>query len=178
MTVLKNDILPPLKLYEFYAINVEEEAAKFSKTWSNIASTSNGTISSSLPPLEIKVDLKTLSDKELAEDFAQLCLPKHWQDLGGRYHVKANMQGSVSFISTLFGLAPSKESAVEATTAFKKMLDIVNVDRYKLYDEDLKAIIDNTNNRIRYTRLDPDGPKLGPITLKLVYFFFLFCTSS
>ncbi|KAG6844634.1 hypothetical protein H0H87_005291 [Tephrocybe sp. NHM501043] len=48
--------------------------------------------------------------------------------------------------------------------AWVKVVDVINVPLYEEWKEDTKVAIDNIRNRVRYTRLDAHGPKLGEIT--------------
>ena len=48
--------------------------------------------------------------------------------------------------------------------AWGKVCDILNVDRYAEWKNDTKIALDHIRSRVRYTRLDEQGPKLGPIT--------------
>ncbi|KAF8074817.1 glycoside hydrolase family 13 protein [Lyophyllum atratum] len=48
--------------------------------------------------------------------------------------------------------------------AWVSVVDVINVPLYEEWKEDAKAAIENIRNRVRYTRLDTHGPKLGVIT--------------
>ena len=48
--------------------------------------------------------------------------------------------------------------------AWIRVVDVLNVPLYEVWKEDMKAAFDGIRNRMKYTRLDPHGPKLGPIT--------------
>lgn len=48
--------------------------------------------------------------------------------------------------------------------AWVRVVDVINVPSYEEWTDDTRAAMGNIRNRMRYTRLDEHGPKLGPIT--------------
>ncbi|KAG6831110.1 hypothetical protein H0H92_012787 [Tricholoma furcatifolium] len=48
--------------------------------------------------------------------------------------------------------------------AWVKVAEVVNVPLYEEWKEDTRVAIENMKNRVRYTRLDAHGPKMGEIT--------------
>ncbi|KAI5477588.1 glycogen debranching enzyme, glycoside hydrolase family 13 protein [Pseudohyphozyma bogoriensis] len=154
MDVFAKEVYPSLKLYEFYVLDVIGEINTFRAAWVSkvpVATTDY-------------VELAMLPPAEVAKAFAKLCLPDGWSALGGRFGSHIDSTKAVSFVSALLGIAPNKENAEQATTELNKILNEVNLPQYKLYDLDHAAALENTKNRIRYTRLDDHGPKYGPIT--------------
>lgn len=158
IATLEKEILPPLKLYEYYVIDVLSSATAFHKAWTAAkpAATKAQTNGS---------DFAALPDKELAAAFAKLCLSDKWDHLGERNGITVDLARAVEFVQKL-----GVKDAEDATARFAKILDIVNLPRYELWDEDHKAIIENTKNRLKYTRMAEDGPKMGEITPKCAAF--------
>ena len=165
MAAIESDVLLPLKLYQYYVVEVESQAALFGPAWSSTLSTT----------VEVDSNLASLPEHDLVGAFARLCLPKDWDHLAGRYSITVNIPAALSFVSVWTGQSMGADTVAQAVSSFSKLLDIVNVARYELFNSDIKAILDNSRNRIRYTRLDADGPKLGPITAKSVRSHFSFC---
>lgn len=154
MRYIIDRLLPSLKLWEFYVIDVASEKSKFIKAW--------GSASKS----EITEDLATMPRKDLTDLFASLCFPERWTDLGGRYnaHIK-NVEVAVAFVAKLLNVSSSDGSAADrASSEIERILNDLNVDRYKMFNDDVQAAIDNTKGRIDYTRLAGHGPRLGKIT--------------
>jgi len=52
--------------------------------------------------------------------------------------------------------------------AWIKVVDVLNVPLYEEFNEDTRVALDNIQNRLKYTRLDEHGPKLGDISQTLV----------
>ncbi|QRV74089.1 4-alpha-glucanotransferase [Ceratobasidium sp. AG-Ba] len=48
--------------------------------------------------------------------------------------------------------------------AWVRVVDVLNVNHYKEWEDDTKVAMENIYNRVKYTRLDDHGPKVGEIT--------------
>ncbi|KAJ3567348.1 hypothetical protein NP233_g6419 [Leucocoprinus birnbaumii] len=48
--------------------------------------------------------------------------------------------------------------------AWVRVVDVINVPLYQEWEDDTKVALENIRNRVKYTRLDAHGPKLGEIT--------------
>lgn len=152
MDHLKNTVLPSLKLWEFYVIDVKSEKAKFGKAWQ--AKKSAG---------DLKRDLSGMDRAAIVNLFAELALNKNWAGLAGRYSAKIdNMDQAIAFIARLVNDTNTSSEAAEKE--LEQILNDLNVDRYSMFNEDTTAILDNTRGRIEYTRLASHGPQMGKIT--------------
>ncbi|BGP28347.1 bifunctional 4-alpha-glucanotransferase/amylo-alpha-1,6-glucosidase [Rhodotorula toruloides] len=159
MSHIEHTLLPSLKLYEFYALDVATLKASFRESWASPAVKKD-----SVPPPQGKEDFTNLSFEDRALKFAQLCLPPTWSQLGHRFHAQLDLPASIAFVAQHLGIQPGQSTADQAADEVAKMLDVLNVDRYREYDADVKAILENTRNRVKYTRLDEHGPKKGEIS--------------
>ncbi|GAA5998308.1 hypothetical protein JCM5350_002093 [Sporobolomyces pararoseus] len=155
MDHIENTLLPSLKLYEFYVLDVATHKKEFQAAWSKAKTSSKGD-----SPVASK------SIEEQAQAYAAECLSENWANLGKRFHATPDYSKAVNFVSSLLNVTPSSDSAQQATELFAKLEDVLNVQRYQQFDEDKKAILDNTSGRIKYTRLEEHGPKKGEITAK------------
>ncbi|KZT59916.1 glycoside hydrolase family 133 protein [Calocera cornea HHB12733] len=54
----------------------------------------------------------------------------------------------------------------ELSEAWGRVVDVLNVPLYAEWEEDTRVALDNVSNRVRYMRLDSDGPKLGEISAR------------
>lgn len=52
--------------------------------------------------------------------------------------------------------------------AWTRIIDVLNVPLYQEWEEDTKIALDNIKNRLKYARLDPHGPRKGPISKRYV----------
>ncbi|BGP12177.1 hypothetical protein JCM10213_004743 [Rhodosporidiobolus nylandii] len=152
---IEHTLLPSLKLWEFYALDVEGLKGEFAAAWKEgKAAQANGAKKGGAE------DLASLPIEQRAQRFAEAALPENWHHLGERFHARLVLPGAVSFIRSYLPSA----SAEEATEEVGRLLDVLNVERYRVWDEDRKAILENTRGRVRYTRLEKGGPEKGEIT--------------
>jgi glycogen debranching enzyme len=82
-----------------------------------------------------------------------------WSD---RFCTKVQPEVAAGFAQAAF----SGENATAAASRWGKILDNLNVDLYAECNEDLKAAKDGILGRLRFTRLDEHGPKIGEINRK------------
>lgn len=80
----------------------------------------------------------------------------------GPYCTAVPAPAAAGFAKVAFPDADAHTQAKE----WGKVLDVINVDLYKEANDDLAAAKDGVIGRLRYTRLDSGGPKLGEINKK------------
>ncbi|KAG6854523.1 hypothetical protein C0991_005435 [Blastosporella zonata] len=90
----------------------------------------------------------------------------------GTFSLRFCVKTDVSVIAGLVKAAFSQLSDHDALAdAWVKVVDVINVPLYEEWKEDTKVAMENIRNRVRYTRLDAHGPKLGEITKLYVKYF-------
>lgn len=146
LAVLKDKIIPELNLWQFYVTDVATEKENLSHAWMEVAS-------DPLPSVNDK------NPHELLDMFANQCLERDWRQLGSRFHAKVNMAKAVPLLKAICG---NDQGA--AVSKLEQFLNDLNVDQYRMFEDDVKAILDNTRSRIQYQRIDAHGPKLGSVT--------------
>lgn len=62
-----------------------------------------------------------------------------------------------------------KDDSDALADAWVRVVDVINVPLYEEWEADTSVALDHMKNRLKYTRLDEHGPKLGPITAKCVF---------
>ncbi|ODQ64254.1 glycogen debranching enzyme [Nadsonia fulvescens var. elongata DSM 6958] len=138
-----------LKLWEFYVLDVDSILEQLLKAWENCSANRGpplADIPSSLPELAALIrDQAGVNFKQLSTRFAKSLDNGKATDILAQY---LETHGSSSGIRELI----------------VNLLDEINLPLYREYDSDLTIIIDQLYNRIKYTRLDEHGPRLGPIT--------------
>ena len=88
-----------------------------------------------------------------------------YRGLAGRFSTKVDGSVAAGFAKAAF----LEISDVDALTdGWIKVVDVVNVSLYEEWNEDTKIALDQIKNRIKYIRLEDNGPKLGPISAKCV----------
>ena len=85
---------------------------------------------------------------------------KHYQAYAERFGTSVEPASAAGFIHAAF----PNDSPTDAAAKWGKVLDILNVDLYAEYNDDIKAAIDGIVGRLRFNRLESNGPKLGEFT--------------
>lgn len=155
MRYFEHEVLAPLKLWEFYGIDIEAVETEFTKEWAKGSK-----------PEESKTD-SPLQGEALLHAFITLCFSPDYTHLSSRHALRPlSVQSCISFLfSHSPSLSPASSSNLkEAWHILKSLLDGVNLLRYKTWDEDREAILSNTRGRARFTRLEEGGPKMGRVT--------------
>ncbi|KAJ3353015.1 hypothetical protein HDU83_007389 [Entophlyctis luteolus] len=147
MKFFEGTILPGIRLWEFYVIDVNLALEEFKSLW-NFAETFTG------------AGLNGASVKELAETLRKRGMPQVWH-FSKRFSRKVDAAVAVSLIKQI---ADAGKSIEEASEIYVKVLNELNEEYYKEFDDDRETIINNIWNRARYLRLDPQGPNLGLIS--------------
>jgi len=88
-----------------------------------------------------------------------------YHGLAGRFSTKVDGSVAAGFVRAAFLDLGDVDALVDA---WIKVVDVLNVSLYEEWNEDTKVALDSIKNRLKYTRLDDHGPKLGPISEKCV----------
>lgn len=86
-----------------------------------------------------------------------------YRGLAGRFSTKVDDSVAAGFVKAAF---PEISGIDALADAWIRVVDVVNVSLYEEWNEDTKVALDSIKNRLKYTRLDDHGPKLGPISAK------------
>lgn len=81
-----------------------------------------------------------------------------------RFCATINPRTAASLATAAFVDVQDKDALTEA---WIRVVDVINVELYEEANHDLKAALEGIENRVRYTRLDSNGPKLGEISERL-----------
>ena len=160
---VKDHIIRPLKLWEYYIADVKSNAENAVREWSDAKRMlpKSGLTDPDVDGLE---GVKSWSTKQKA----QFILEKGFagaDGLGPRYYRHVVPVIASALLSNLHGRYEAGQS--DRNAALLTMTDIVNeinAGFYRDYDSDVAIIQQQLHDRIRYLRLDGDGPKIGPIS--------------
>jgi len=81
--------------------------------------------------------------------------------LAGRFGVYVDGGVAAGLVKASFVDVTDNGSLAEA---WARVVDVLNVPLYEEWEEDTRVALDNIKNRLKYTRLEEGGPKLGDIT--------------
>ncbi|EPS29585.1 putative glycogen debranching enzyme [Penicillium oxalicum 114-2] len=155
MNVLRKQVIDGIRLWEFYAIDVEADKKKILDAWK----------SGKTDPASIQqVDLSKfgqLSLKEQAKLVHNYGIPASKQ-VYGRFGRSVDAKFGAAVLTALHGDYSQDSSAADASIT--ALLDEVNLPLYGEFDKDVADIMDQLFNRIKYLRVDDHGPRLGAVT--------------
>ncbi|KAG6868797.1 hypothetical protein C0993_010427, partial [Termitomyces sp. T159_Od127] len=106
-------------------------------------------------------DVAGKSVVELAQIAKSRGILKGLDSLSSRFCVKADAAASAGMVKAAFTEITDDDTLADA---WVKIVDVINVPLYDEWKEDARVAIENIRNRVRYTRLDAHGPRLGEIT--------------
>ena len=149
MEGIKSHVLPMVKLWEYYVVDVEAIKREVLDNWGKLSS-----INVSIPD-DVKADLKKLA--RFTVDYASVGF-----DHFGHARFKRSLDKK-RFIPILIALLPNEPSLDDVAKQATSILNEVNLPLYQEYDADVNEIQSQLFNRINFTRLDPNGPKFGEI---------------
>ncbi|KAK5988574.1 Glycogen debranching enzyme [Cladobotryum mycophilum] len=143
MEAIKKHVIAEIRLWEYYALNVNRDADAAVEAW--------------------------VKGGKLEDEVA--FLKAHGiqgiDRMGERFRRSADPKTAATLLSFVLGRYEEKspETADKAAARIKvgQVLDALNVQFYEEYDADLKELLEQIFNRIKYVRLDENGPKWGEI---------------
>jgi glycogen debranching enzyme len=160
MEVIKNHVFPDLKLWEYKVIDVTAEKKKLVEA-----------LLGTKKPDSVYTAFEDTKIADLSLRERAVLIAEHGigaSQSGQRYGKTVELAVAVAFIKNLGGVSPdakvSESEAHNLAEEYSKVLDEYNLPLYKEYDEDVRVALENTRNRIEYTRLADHGPKWGEVT--------------
>ena len=162
MDVVKTEVISKLRLWEYYAIDVDRDADATVAAW-----VAGRTHAQDAPDYSDKVESLRSGSLKAGVDFLREFGLRGMDHMGERYRRRIDPQVAANLLSLTLGRYESDTSASSDRAAARgkilEILNAMNVDLYKEYDDEVKEILDQLFNRIKYVRIDDHGPKLGPI---------------
>jgi len=151
---IKQHVYEPLKLWQYYVVDVEANKSQLADGWDGEQAQGENA-----EELQGALQGKNLGDAAaLLEKYAL----KNRLILGERFATTLDIPVAVKILRTLADAeGKGKDDAIQAASA---ALDSINAPLYAVFDEDVKTGLENLGGRLRYQRLDDNGPKLGAIS--------------
>ena len=154
-------VVKKLNLWQYYVVDVKQNAKEAMAAWSEGRS--------SIPPRGFGVhaigglegvkswSLKQKADFLLHNGFVGAGV------LGSRFYRRADPEIAAGLLTALHGRFDMSKHEIGHKT-MTDILNEINSSFYAQYDGDMEVISQQVFDRVRYLRLDDDGPKMGPIT--------------
>ena len=108
-------------------------------------------------------DVKGREAAELATIFRSTENFKGLGQFTKRFGVHADGGIAAGFVKAAVGESEASQPE-KLATLWQAVVDVMNVNLYKEWEDDTKTAIEHVRNRAKYIRLDENGPKLGPIS--------------
>jgi glycogen debranching enzyme len=143
-------VVRDLNLWQFYVLDVSKERSS---------------IKAALQSKDVTIwdgpEIVGRSVPELANIFRDHGKVSGIGALSSRLGVTVNGSVAAGFIQVAYPNIGNIDALVDS---WIQVIDIINVPLYQQWEADIRAAIDNVRNRVRYIRLDKNGPKLGEIS--------------
>jgi glycogen debranching enzyme len=153
MDGIKIHVLGQLKLWQFYIVNVQEMIDKLAEFW-------EGKDKDTFETVDVPYDVVSNLPK-LAAYVRDACKTKDFEILGRRYENKFDIPKFANLLASIYGSQTDFESGIRGNA--QRILDETNLSLYSAYDADNETICTQLFNRIKYLRLDSNGPQLGEV---------------
>jgi len=160
---IKEYVINKIRLWEFFVVDVVTDSQAVLEAWKN----GDTKIPPGLFDDSIGGGLDRLKGWSLYEKATFLKEKGLLNGLriDGRYSRKVDPAVGAALLTALYGRAEDGDTTA-AEAGIKDILNELNLPFYREYDADTSTILDQVKGRLQYTRLDANGPKLGPITQK------------
>ena len=143
-------VVRDLNLWQFYVLDVSQERSS---------------IKAALQSKDVTIwdgpEIVGRSAPELANIFRDHGKISGIGALSSRLGVTVNGSVAAGFIQVAYPNIGNIDTLVDS---WIQVIDIINVPLYQQWEADIRAAIDNVRNRVRYIRLDKNGPKLEEIS--------------
>lgn len=146
ISILREIVLPSLRLWEFYTINIEQAIAEFQEEVAKHPADAPTVV---YHGSEIDVFRK----EGLVRD-------SKW----GRYSLRANLKWAVKLFGVIRSRPVDRNKVAECCKLYQRALDIINLPFYEGVNDHINAICRNVADRIRYERLASHGPQHGQLS--------------
>ncbi|EGC38367.1 hypothetical protein DICPUDRAFT_45888 [Dictyostelium purpureum] len=161
---INDKVIAPLKLWEYYVLNIEKEVEIFKNTYhsSNRVREAVPSSGSTFSPSFLKniINNPTSEKQEMIKNISKngtIRAPSY-----DRYSLHINLDYTYKILDSSPSFGPLTPE--EQIQKYEDILKIVNLQLYREYDHDVEAIIKNITERIKYERISSHGPRLGVIS--------------
>ncbi|KAI0016497.1 glycoside hydrolase family 13 protein [Xylariomycetidae sp. FL0641] len=158
MDGIKTHVIAVIRLWEYYAIDVDRDVDAAVQAWSA------GKLK--VPDSSVAGDPDHLKDASLKDQATYLRENGLLGNdrLGERFRRRIDPEVAAALVAVIFGKYRGEADEAAIRSKLVQILDVVNVPFYEEYDKEIGDILQQLFNRIKYMRIDDHGPKLGAVT--------------
>ncbi|KGQ01116.1 glycogen debranching enzyme [Paracoccidioides lutzii Pb01] len=163
MNQMRANVIDKIRLWEFYAVDVQRDVEATIRAYQSgdVRIPEGGFGDHTIGGLG---EIKGWSLKEKAGFLRDRGLLNK-DRLLGRYGRVVEPAVAAALLTALYGRYDAESSDIpHIRSDLSKIFDEVNLPLFLEFDKDVLEIFDQLFNRIKYLRLDENGPKLGPVT--------------
>ena len=159
---IKEHVFDKICLWEYFVCNVKSDTEAIIEAWKKgVTKVPDGGFENSIGGgLDA---LKSWSLYQKATFLKDKAMLKGLR-IDGRFSRKVDPAIGSAMLTALYGRYEDGADIQAAVDAIKAVLNELNLPFYREYDADATAILDQVKGRLQYTRLDANGPRLGPVT--------------
>ncbi|EGC49156.1 glycogen debranching enzyme [Histoplasma capsulatum var. duboisii H88] len=160
---IKGNVIDKIRLWEYYAVDVQRDVERTIQAYVSdyVRIPEGGFGVDTIGPLQ---EIRNWSLKEKASFIRERGLNNNSRILG-RHSRDVDAAVGAALLRALYGRYEKESSDIsQIRIELVKILDEVNLPLFLEFDRDSQEIFDQVFNRVKYQRLDDNGPKLGPIT--------------
>lgn len=163
MNTVKSKVINEMKLWEYYAVDVARDSTAAVEAWKkgDVKFPEGGFGGEgSIGGLDA---VRAWSLKQKADFVLEKGLIRGSR-IEGRYGREINAGVGAALLTAIHGRFGDSSDVAAAESTIKQVLDELNLPFYREYDADVAEILDQIFNRVKYLRIEPHGPLMGPIT--------------
>ncbi|KAI9294200.1 hypothetical protein K502DRAFT_350213 [Neoconidiobolus thromboides FSU 785] len=154
VSVIRNSVIPNLRLYEYYAIDVKKAIDELK----NIAE--ERTIDENVEACIPNEDIRNFNNYDLGLKMVEHALVEQPGIRFGK-HLKPEL--IIPILRVRLGYRSVYDNLEEASNVYHDLLNMINLPYYTAFDEDTAAMIQNIENHLRFQRLASNGPQYSQI---------------
>ena len=156
---LRKYVIEPLQLWQYYVIDVEHNTDELVRTWKSGAHLSfDGAL---------KAKAGGIADWSLERqaNFVVENIFVGAEGLGPRFYRRVVVDQGAALLNILHGSSKVGDiSVADLSMSTKNLINEINVRFYEEFNRDIAVIKQQLHDRIRYLRIDGDGPRIGRIS--------------
>ena len=160
---IKEHVISKIRLWEYFAVDVTSNTSSVVDAW---MSGKTRLPDGGFDPSAIGGGVDAVKQWSLYQkaDFLKNKGMQNGLRIDGRYSRTVDPLVGSALLTALVGRYEDGGDGKHATDAINDILNELNLPFYREYDADAAAIVDQIKGRLKYTRLEDNGPKLGPVT--------------
>ena len=160
---VKEHVINKIALWEYFVMDVLNDAQASVDAWrtGKVKEPASGSVA--CEQVGSHNELKQWSLFEKANFLKKNGL-KNGLRIDGRFSRSVDPLVGAAMLTALLGPYHNGVDIDQARQTMTDILSELNLPFYREYDSDVVVILDQVQGRLKYMRLDEDGPKLGPVT--------------